>query len=123
LGMRLLVRTVRTTLEVHYHSHSHSNGQSTPGHEHWHAHWLGEHSHSGWQHFGVKPLLVGLVHGAAGSAALVLLVLSTIRSPFQAFLYIVIFGFGSVLGMLAISFLLAFPLRWASRKAGAIVQP
>lgn len=55
-----------------------------------------------------------MVHGAAGSAALMLLVLSTIRSPLQAFLYILIFGLGSILGMFAISFLLALPLRWAA---------
>jgi hypothetical protein len=41
-----------------------------------------------------------------------LMVLSTIRSPLEAFLYILIFGLGSILGMVAISFLLAVPLRW-----------
>src|SRR5262249_27181979 len=71
------------------------------------------HSH---QHSGLKPLLVGLVHGAAGSAALMLLVLSTIRSPFEAFIYILVFGLGSILGMLAISFLLALPLQWAKGR-------
>jgi hypothetical protein len=57
-----------------------------------------------------------MVHGAAGSAALMLLVLSTIRSPLQAFLYILIFGFGSILGMFAVSFLLAIPLHWATGR-------
>jgi hypothetical protein len=78
------------------------------------------HEHS---HDLSRPLLVGMVHGAAGSAALMLLVLSTIRSPLEAFLYIVIFGFGSVLGMLAISLLLALPLQWASRHLGSSFRP
>ena len=78
------------------------------------------HSH---QHRGLKPLLVGLVHGAAGSAALMLLVLSSIRSPFEAFIYILVFGLGSILGMLAISFLLALPLQWAKGRVGTSYKP
>jgi len=64
-----------------------------------------------------------MVHGAAGSAALMLLVLSTIRSPLEAFLYILIFGLGSILGMLAISFLLAIPLHWARGRMTASYRP
>ena len=75
------------------------------------------------QGHGLKPLLVGAVHGAAGSAALMLLVLSTIQSPLEGFLYILIFGAGSILGMLAISFLLAIPLRWAAVKVGSSYRP
>jgi sulfite exporter TauE/SafE len=74
-------------------------------------------------HVGLKPLLVGMVHGAAGSAALMLLVLSTIHSPLEAFLYILVFGFGSVAGMLAISVLLALPLHWAKEKAATSYRP
>jgi high-affinity nickel-transport protein len=64
-----------------------------------------------------------MMHGAAGSAALMLLVLSTIRSPVEAFLYILIFGLGSIVGMLAISFLLAVPLHWARARIGASYKP
>ena len=48
-----------------------------------------------------------------------LLVLSTISSPPQALLYIVIFGVGSVAGMLIVSFLLAIPLQWATRNVSS----
>ena len=48
-----------------------------------------------------------------------LLVLSTIHSPLQALLYIVIFGIGSVAGMLIVSLLLALPLQWAGRNVKA----
>ena len=64
-----------------------------------------------------------MVHGAAGSAALMLLVLSTIRSPLEAFVYIVVFGFGSVLGMLLISCLLALPLHWAKERLATSYKP
>jgi high-affinity nickel-transport protein len=60
-----------------------------------------------------------MVHGAAGTGALMLLVLSTISSPPQALLYIVIFGFGSIAGMLIVSFLLAIPLQWAARNVSS----
>jgi hypothetical protein len=83
----------------------------------------GKHQMHSHQHGGLKPLLVGLVHGAAGSAALMLLVLSTIRSPFEAFIYILVFGLGSILGMLAISFLLALPLQWAKGRVVTSYKP
>jgi ABC-type nickel/cobalt efflux system permease component RcnA len=72
---------------------------------------------------GLRPLLVGMVHGAAGSAALMLLVLSTIRSPLEAFLYILVFGLGSIAGMLLISLFLSLPLRWASGRMAGSLKP
>jgi sulfite exporter TauE/SafE len=105
LGGRVLYRTWQQKVEVHRHPH-------------WHVHKRGaNHSHSGWVHVGLRPLLVGMVHGAAGSGALMLLVLSTIQSSLQALLYIVVFGMGSVAGMLVTSMLLAFPLQWLGRRA------
>jgi len=75
--------------------------------------------HTSWLHFGLRPLIIGMVHGAAGTGALMLLVLSTIRTPSLAFLYILIFGFGSIAGMLLISFLLAIPMRWAAKNVAS----
>ncbi len=70
---------------------------------------------------GRRPYLVGLVHGMAGSAALMLLVLTTIPSPWMALLYVLLFGFGSVAGMLLMSVLLSFPLRFTARRLGGMV--
>lgn len=47
-----------------------------------------------------RPLVIGLVHGLAGSAAVALLVLSTIRSPLWAIAYLLIFGIGTIVGMM-----------------------
>ena len=123
LGARVLIRTMRGRIELHGHPHLHSGAIL---HSHWHIHTGGEqhaHDHTGWTHIGLRPLLVGMVHGAAGSAALMLLVLSTIRSPLEAFVYIVVFGFGSVLGMLLISCLLALPLHWAKERLATSYKP
>ena len=59
----------------------------------------------------LRPLLVGLVHGLAGSSAIALLVLTTIRQPGWAAAYLVIFGIGTLLGMVAISLGIALPFR------------
>lgn len=70
---------------------------------------------------GRRPYLVGLVHGMAGSAALMLLVLTTIPGPWMALLYVLLFGFGSVGGMLLMSVLLSLPLRFTARRLGGMV--
>jgi ABC-type nickel/cobalt efflux system permease component RcnA len=123
LGLNVVVKTLRSSAEIHRHGHVH-NFISNSEHSHWHVHLPGAaHEHSSWSHLGWRPMLTGVVHGAAGSAALMLLVLSTIRSPLEAFLYILIFGLGSILGMLAISLLLAVPLHWAKRRVSGNFRP
>ena len=61
-----------------------------------------------------RVLAVGIMHGLAGSAALVLLVAGTIENTFTGILYIVLFGFGSVVGMAALSAVIAIPLRYSA---------
>lgn len=65
---------------------------------------------------GLKPVLVGLMHGLAGSAALMLLVLSTIPERSTAILYVALFAVGSTLGMVATSLALGLPLRFTARR-------
>jgi len=74
-------------------------------HFHIHAHGAA-HQHKHPTRVGLKPMLLGMVHGLAGSAALMLLVLATIPSTALGVLYIGIFGFGSVLGMGIVSFIM-----------------
>src|SRR4029079_3578055 len=76
-----------------------------------------------WTRCGLKPLLVGIMHGAAGSSALMLLVLSTMSSATHALIYVVVFGFGSMAGMLLISVLIAAPIHWASHHIANSVRP
>jgi high-affinity nickel-transport protein len=64
----------------------------------------------------LRPFVVGLVHGLAGSAPLALLALATLESRAGAVAYLVLFGAGTIAGMGAISFGLAIPLAWSSRR-------
>ena len=65
-----------------------------------------------------RPFLVGVAHGLAGSGALAVLVLATIRSPLEGLLYIAVFGLGSIGGMVGMSALMSFPFVLAARRAG-----
>ena len=114
LGVNALHKLARGG-HMHIHVHEHDG--------HWHAH---PHIHDGRHkdelhaHHGLKlgarPLLIGLMHGMAGSAALTLLVLTTIPSRLVGFLYIVIFGTGSIGGMMIMSTLFALPSRLTARR-------
>ena len=64
----------------------------------------------------LRSLVVGVVHGLAGSAAVALLVLSTIRNAAWALLYLFVFGVGTVAGMVLITSALAAPLVYTARR-------
>jgi hypothetical protein len=64
----------------------------------------------------LRPLAIGLVHGLAGSAAIALLVLSTIHTPLWAVLYLVIFGAGTMLGMMGMTVAMSLPLVYAGSR-------
>lgn len=113
LGLHLLW-TLRRGGALHVHGHRHGGRL----HAHAHLHTPGEaHAEDG--HHAVlaarRPFLVGLVHGLAGSAGLMLSVLGTIPSPGLALAYVGVFGCGSIGGMMAMSTLLGLPLALAAR--------
>jgi len=101
----------------HLHIHVHEHGGHLHAHPHIHekAHDDEPHTHHGLQ-LGVRPLLIGMVHGMAGSAALMLLVLTTISSALVGLLYVVVFGVGSVGGMMVMSTLFALPARFTAKR-------
>lgn len=92
------------------HSHSHAHGDVVHRHPHVHppARLLAALQTVGPAQ-AVRSALVGLVHGLAGSAAVALLVLSTIRSTAGAIGYLLLFGAGNIFGMIAITGLLSLP--------------
>jgi ABC-type nickel/cobalt efflux system permease component RcnA len=120
LGGTALARALRSRADVHVHAHTHDG--TTHVHLHFHdaadGH-LPPHGHDpapahGGDHHatggpGLKPFLVGVVHGLAGSAALTLLVLSRIASVPLGLLYLVVFGAGSLGGMVMMSLALSVP--------------
>ncbi len=64
----------------------------------------------------IRPLVIGLVHGLAGSAAVALLVLSTIHNQYWATIYLLIFGFGTMIGMMCMTCAIALPLTFAGDR-------
>jgi hypothetical protein len=67
-----------------------------------------------------RPVVVGLVHGLAGSAGMALLVATTIRSQLWALLYLATFGLGTVIGMGLLTMALSRPLAWTGQQRGAL---
>jgi ABC-type nickel/cobalt efflux system permease component RcnA len=111
------------------HSHPHSHGDYV--HTHPHQHDPEAHPHPPTQtplswfdrHFGriglyqvVRPLVVGIVHGLAGSAAVALLVLTTIRNPKWAVVYLLVFGIGTIAGMMLITGAMVLPFAYADKR-------
>jgi high-affinity nickel-transport protein len=68
----------------------------------------------------VRPLVIGIVHGLAGSAAVALLVLSTIHSPLWATVYLLVFGAGTMVGMMCMTAAMAVPLALAGSRFTSI---
>ncbi len=117
LGAHLVWRLRRD--RVHLHRHSHSDGQE---HLHLHSH-AGEsgphrpqeHRHKHPDRGAIRTLLVGTMHGLAGSAAIVLTLATSVGSPSLGLAYVGIFGLGSIVGMAVVSGLLSIPLYFSAR--------
>lgn len=122
LGGHVLLQSLGAW-SLHRHDHSH-DGRS---YSHVHLH-LDREDSPGHHHLfrlGGRPFLVGVLHGMAGSAALMLLVLTSIPSPVGKLLYILVFGIGSTGAMLLLSGLIGIPFvvtAGRSRAAHAIIQ-
>lgn len=103
---------------LHFHTHRHAGGRP---HFHAHRHRPGEphdpehHHHRHPRGLPLRALLVGMVHGMAGSAALLLLALEAFRSVALGLLYVLLFGIGSLLGMALLSVVIALPLCYSAR--------
>src|SRR5271167_2330579 len=115
LGVHVLWRLWRD--RVHFHKHSHGDGTL---HIHAHsqagetiAHARAPHTHG--HGFRWRTLLVGLMHGMAGSAALLVLTVSQASSVAAGLGYVALFGIGSMIGMGALSTVIAVPLALSAR--------
>jgi ABC-type nickel/cobalt efflux system permease component RcnA len=115
LGAHVLWRLWRD--RVHFHQHRHDDGTKHI-HVHSHANETIPHRESAHLHqhgFRWRSLFVGLMHGMAGSAALLLLAVSQLANPLYGMLYVLLFGIGSMLGMGALSVVIAVPLAVSAR--------
>jgi high-affinity nickel-transport protein len=135
LGSRILYFVLRGRRSLHTHIHTH--GGSTHTHLHFHgpedAHALGRaagpreqhapHGHDSHEEhaglWGWRPVVVGMVHGLAGSAALTLLILTELvrdGSRTLGMAYLLLFGLGSIVGMLLMSLLIGLPFVFTARR-------
>lgn len=117
LGLKVFWTLWRERIHIHVHEHD--------GVRHLHAHsHKGEGAHSASAHahrHEVRALLptigVGLIHGAAGSAGLLVLIVASAESTGQALLAFAVFGLGSLLGMTLLTAVASYPLAWINRGA------
>lgn len=101
LGLRTLLRKDKPP-----HDHAHEHGNTV----HTHIHVKHLHSHN------KRSFAVGIIHGLAGSGALMVLVLATIGSFIEGIVYILLFGIGSIVGMTLTSLVLGVPLALSLKK-------
>lgn len=123
LGVTTILRTLRRNSSLHLHQHSHDGVSHV--HIHFH-HGSDQHTAHSTAHshevsrIGLKPLIVGAIHGLAGSAALTLLVMTQIQSVSLGLLYLAVFGLGSIVGMLAMSGLVGLPFAISGKRLGRV---
>lgn len=99
------------------HAHTHEHGARAHVHPHVHEHDAADaaDTHHGFK-FSPRSILIGMVHGLAGSAGLMLLIIPTIDSKILGLLYIIIFGVGSIGGMMLMSLLVGLPFTLTAKR-------
>jgi high-affinity nickel-transport protein len=130
-NLRIALRSLRAKsafTEQDHHEHPHRHGDYI--HSHPHGHGPDTHGHSEEsvpparldRRFGglrtyraLRPTIIGVVHGLAGSAAIALLVLPIIRDPLWAVMYLSVFGAGTIAGMMLITTAIAVPFSCSAR--------
>lgn len=115
LGVRAIGRALAEGQRGPITVHSHHFSDGGAGHAHVHG-GPASHVHLGRFTLSSQPLLIGLVHGVAGSGALTAMVLANLPTAATRLVYILLFGLGSVLGMALLSGLLGWPLSRLVRR-------
>ena len=129
LNLRVTTRALRSGApgdQLHEHAHRHGDY----AHTHSHGHGSATHGHADdtvpparldrvfgrirWYR-AIRPLVIGIVHGLAGSAAVALLVLPIIQRPIWALSYLLVFGFGTIAGMVLMTATIAVPITYSAR--------
>jgi len=112
LGGDVIRRVIRDRIHAHAHRHP---GKAAHLHIHSHAnevnHSVSEHAHGHQTGLTGRALAIGLMHGLAGSAALLLLSMGAMENAMMGLIYVLLFGLGSMIGMAALSLTIALPLK------------
>ncbi|HEU4579255.1 MAG TPA: high-affinity nickel-transport family protein [Polyangiaceae bacterium] len=116
LNVRSVLRDARAIAGAHTHTHTHDLQHVHGGIAHAHGDVWGGAVPGPRALGGLRPLLVGVVHGLAGSAAVALLVLGAIEDAALALVYLLLFGLGTIAGMVLITTALAVPVAAAAQR-------
>ncbi len=111
--------TERMTPPAPIHAHDHLHGGASHGHLHGHGAQPGLIATLGRYQL-LRPIVVGLVHGLAGSAAVALLVLATIQDTGTAIAYLVIFCIGVAAGMAVLTTVIGLPFMVSGARSARI---
>jgi len=131
--LRQTFRSSKNKTNTHsdlHHSHHHRHGDYIHSHAHGHepeAHghdkddlpttWL-DKKFGHWKFYRfIRPVIIGVVHGFAGTAALMLMVVPMIQNAYLAMLYLLLFGIGTITGMMLITAAIALPFIYSSEKS------
>jgi len=110
--------------KTHFHIHQHEDGQKHI-HAHSHADSQVKHERDSHDHehgFSLRAFMVGLVHGAAGSAALIALTAAATQNVATALAYVLVFGLGSVLGMALLTYAVSWPVGLSEKRATGVFK-
>ncbi len=110
LGISLVLEIRRKKIHLHTHKHD--------GEKHIHLHSHKENKHHNHNH---KSYFIGLFHGLAGSAGLMLIILPGASSTLMGLSFVLIFGIGSILGMALFAILANLPFSYPNIKAGRLL--
>ena len=128
-GIMRWITAIATPVHVHPHrhgdyAHSHAHGQTPAAHGHAEDDTpiarLDRRLGGLGLYQMLRPLVVGVVHGLAGSAAVALLVLATIPDPWWGIAYLVVFGAGTIAGMMLITAATALPFTYTVSRFAAV---
>jgi ABC-type nickel/cobalt efflux system permease component RcnA len=129
LGVLTVMRVLSRRSDVHRHRHTHDGASHI--HIHFHEHGTGHptpahsqssppiHSHA-ISKLGLKPLVVGAMHGLAGSAALSLVVLTQVPTVSVGLVYLGVFGLGSTAGMMLMSAMIGLPFALSGQRLSGL---
>jgi high-affinity nickel permease len=117
LGVDVIYRLIKK--RMHFHSHVHADKKQhihAHSHENEKNHDASPHGHEHFKELSFRALAVGMMHGLAGSAALVLLTMQSVEPVSARIIYIGLFGLGSIAGMGLLSIVIAVPLRYIANS-------
>jgi sulfite exporter TauE/SafE len=98
------ISTITSLKKIHVHQHEHDSET------------INQHGNQQKNLSYIKSMVIGLVHGLAGSGAIVLLTMSTVKSVLESAFYILIFGFGTVIGMLFFTTILGISFIFSAKR-------